>query len=163
MVGVARLYVDEQRRQLAQVRRRMAALLEIMDDQDIIWRPAARLPTAVELARRMCDQIVERLGANLNRRDWFPPLAATAPPTPSVALLRAELDATLAAADDVLRRLPLAMLVDPAPGPRPASNLEHLSIAVAACHEAASQLRFIAALRLGPAALALGGGDDPGA
>jgi hypothetical protein len=114
MISIARLYVDDQRQRLASIGQKMQDVLGRFSDREVNWRPNTASNSAANLAVHICGNIGQRFGHLLNQRpdtrnrsaEFDPKLKRKVPEL--IQILREG----FAEIDDILARMPLAMLYD---------------------------------------------------
>jgi hypothetical protein len=114
MIGIARLYVDDQRQRLATIGKRLETVISRFSEEEVNWRPNAASNSAANLVVHVCGNIGQRFGHLLdhqpdtrNRAAEFDTGMRRQVPE-LVALIRDG----FAGIENILARIPLAMLYD---------------------------------------------------
>lgn len=112
MIGIARMYVDDQRQKLAAIGQRLETTISRFSDKEINWRPNPGSNSAANLVMHVCGNAGQYFGHLIdlqpNTRDRAAEFDSKL--KKKVAELVERIRATFAMIDGILARMPLAML-----------------------------------------------------
>jgi hypothetical protein len=152
MTGVARLFLSRERAKLADLRRRIEAVVIQLSEENLNWRPDDDAPTVTNLVLRTCGGITQRLAVQVvEEADTRTAAEEIAPTTRrSAAQLQSLIAETFTKAEEILSRLPQAVLFEEKRvADQVVTLLDVIATASAAAAEQYGQMISIARSRLG--------------
>jgi uncharacterized damage-inducible protein DinB len=153
MIGIARMFLDDQRARLAQSRQRLNGVINQLSDEDLNWRPNAESNSVTNLILHVCGNLKQRYAHNIagepdarNRPGEFDPAAQR-----GRGELLAAMDDAFGYVDATLQRLPQASLFDVTQiRGENRTVLDIIASSSAHTAEHLGQIIYIAKIRLGP-------------
>jgi len=153
MIGIARMFLDDQRARFAESRQRLLWVINQLSDEDLNWRANSECNSITNLVLHICGNLQERYGHNITGEPSTRnrPAELDTAATRSKAELLQMIEPAFALVDEVLGRLPQASLFDiTLIRNQQRTLLELIDMTSTHTSEHLGQIIYIAKIRLGP-------------